>query len=75
LIDEEQSSEDSDSESASESSISDSDSESSGDDGEEKKIQAYVASIFEKKNKQKAAETISSTQEEDIITLPDETLP
>jgi hypothetical protein len=75
LIDEEQISEDdSDSESESDLSTSASDSESSNDNREEKRIQAYVASIFEKKKK-KAVEEIPSTQEEDIITLPDETLP
>ena len=78
LTDDEQTSEDSDSESKSDSSISGSDLESdseSSDDGEEKRIKAYVASIFEEKNKQKAVETIQSTGEEDVITLPDETLP
>ena len=77
MTDDEQTSEDPDSESESDSSISDSDSESdseSSDNGEEKKIKAYVASIFEK-NKQKAVETMQSTGEEDVITLPDETLP
>jgi hypothetical protein len=74
LTDDEQSSEDSDSEAESDSSISDSDSESS-DDGEEKRIRAYVTSIFDEKNKQRAVETIQSTREEDVITLPDETLP
>jgi len=74
LIDEEQSSkDDSDSESESASASSDSDSESSNDNGEEKRIRAYVASIFEK-NKENP-EKIPSTQEEDIITLPSETLP
>jgi hypothetical protein len=72
LTDEEQRSEECDSETESSISTSDSDSESSGDDGEEKNIRAYVASIFEQKNKQKS---IQPTQEEDIITLPDETLP
>ena len=65
--------EDSDSESESDSSISDS--ESSNDDGEVERIKAYVASIFEEKNKQRAVETIQPTGEEDVITLPDETLP
>ena len=74
LTDDEQSSEDSDSESESDSSISDSDSESS-DDGEEERIKAYVTSIFKGKYKQKAVETIQSTREEDVITLPDESLP
>ena len=79
MTDEEQSSEDSDSESESDSSISDltsdSHSESSNDGGEEERIKAYVSSIFKEKNKQKEVETIQPTQEEDIITLPDETLP
>jgi hypothetical protein len=69
-------SEDSDSEAESDSSISDSDSDlESSEDGEEKRIRAYVTSIFNEKNKQRAVETIQSTQEEDVITLPDETLP
>ena len=75
----EQSSEDPDSESSeSDSSILDSDSDSdseSSDDGEEKRIKAYVTSIFNEKNKQRAVETILSTREENVITLPDETLP
>lgn len=73
----EQSSEDPDSESSeSDSSILDSDSDSeSSDDGEEKRIKAYVTSIFNEKNKQRAVATILSTREEDVITLPDETLP
>ena len=76
LIDDEQSSEDPDSESESDSSISDTDTDSeSSDDGEEKRIKAYVASIFGEKKKQRAVETIQSTGEEDVITLPDETLP
>ena len=78
MTDEEQSSGDSDSESGSDSSISDSDSDSdseSSNDGEEERIKAYVASIFNEKKKQKAVETIQPTQEEDVITLPDETLP
>ena len=76
MTDDEQTSEDPDSESESDSSISDSDSGSeSSDDGEEKRIKAYVAHIFEEKNKQRAVETIQSTGEEDVITLPDETLP
>jgi hypothetical protein len=66
---------DSESESSNSDSDLDSDSESSNDDGEEKRIKAYVASIFEEKNKQRALETIQSTGEEDVITLPDETLP
>lgn len=70
-----QGSEDPDSESESDSSISDSDSDSESSDDEEEKIKAYVASIFEEKNKQKAVETIQLTGEEDVITLPDETLP
>ena len=74
FTDDEQSSDDFDSESEVDSSISDSDSESF-DDGEEEKIKAYVTSIFKEKNKQKAVETIQSTREEDVITLPDETLP
>lgn len=76
LTDDEHTSEDPDSETETDSSISDSDSDSeSSDDGEEKRIKAYVAHIFEEKNKQRAVETVESIGEEDVITLPDETLP
>jgi len=75
LTDEESSGEsDSESESDSSTSNSDSDSESSSDDGENKRIRTYLASILEKNARPKAAETIQSTrEEEEVITLPDET--
>ncbi|KAF8798753.1 hypothetical protein BYT27DRAFT_6876168 [Phlegmacium glaucopus] len=74
LTDEEQSSEGSNSESNSSTSDSNSDSGSSSEDEEKKRIRAYLASILEEDLKRKTAETIQSTQEEEeVITLPDET--